>query len=76
MTNEELQAKVVELESVVSRLQVQLDERVSLLQSPESVGHINRDKFVVSGGKDTASTTASGVLSTTVNGQQYKVLIV
>jgi len=68
---QELQNRIQDLEQRIAQL-----ESGQSFQDVRNVAEINRDKFVVNGGKDTSSTTASGYLVTRVNGIEYKVLIV
>lgn len=67
---QELKRRIEELEKRIQELEMKL------LQSPEGVGEINRNKFVVTGAKNTGATTASGYVPTLMNGVEYKVLVV
>jgi len=68
---QELKNQIQKLEERLSAL-----EKKTNLEDTTNVGYINRDKFVVTDGKSTSATTASGYLPTVVNGASYKVLIV
>jgi len=68
---QETNKKIKQLEERMAEL-----EKKTNLEDTTNVGYINRDKFVVTSGKETSATTASGYVQTLVNGVEYKVLVV